>query len=210
MLLQSTPAIEMLVRSDLAAVGALAIDLAAISGSGTSNQPTGIVNTAGVGSVIGGTNGAALTFDHLIQLMYSTRVNNAPQNAAGFALNSKTIGFLSTLKSTTGQYLWDPQGGLTNDSPDRLKGRPYAESQQLRSTLTKGTSSGICSELIYGGSWQELIIGEWGITEIAVNPYDSTGFVNGDVLLRMFQTIDIGVRHAASFAVMSDALTAGF
>ena len=55
-----------------------------------------------------------------------------------------------------------------------------------------------------------MIIGEWGITEIAVNPYDSTGFANGDIILRMFQTIDIGVRHAASFSAMSDALTTGF
>jgi HK97 family phage major capsid protein/HK97 family phage prohead protease len=209
MLLQSTPAIEMLARRDLLAVGALAIDLAAMSGSGASNQPTGIVNQAGVGSVIGGTNGALLTFDNVIQLQYATKSANAPQASTGYAMNSKTIGYLSTLKATTGQYLWDPQGGLTNNSPDRLKGRPYAESQQLRSNLVKGSSGAVCSEVVYG-NWQELLIGEWGITEIAVNPYDSTGFANGDVILRMFQTIDIGVRHGASFSVMSDALTTGF
>lgn len=209
MLLQSTPAIEMLARRDLMAVGALAIDLAAMSGSGAANQPTGVVNQAGVGSVVGGVNGANLTFDNIIQLMYTTKYANAPQANTGFALNSKAIGYLSTLKATTGQYLWDPQGGLTNSSPDRLKGRAYAESQQLRATLTKGTAAGICSELIYG-NWQELLIGEWGVTEIALNPYDSVGFTTGDVLLRMFQTIDIGVRHGASFAVMSDALTPGF
>lgn len=209
MLLQSTPAIEMLARRDLMAVGALAIDLAALSGSGASNQPTGIVNQAGVNSVVGGTNGANLSFDHIIQLQYATQAANAAQANTGYALNSKSIGYLATQKATTGQYLWDPQGGLTNASPDRLKGRAYAESQQLRSTLTKGTASGICSEVIYG-NWQELLIGEWGVTEIALNPYDSTGFANGDVLLRMFQTVDIGVRHGASFAVMSDALTPGF
>lgn len=209
MLLQATPAIEMLARRDLMSVGALAIDLAALSGAGTGGSPTGIVNQAGVGSVVGGAAGANLSFDHIIQLQYATKFANAPQSSAGFALNSKSIGYLATLKATTGQYLWDPQGGLTNESPDRLKGRPYAESQQLRSNLSKSTSNGICSELIYG-NWQELLIGEWGVTEIALNPYDSTGFANGDVILRMFQTIDIAVRHGASFAVMSDALTPGF
>lgn len=209
MLLQSTPAIEMLARRDLMAVGALAIDLAALSGTGTGNQPTGIINQAGVASVVGGADGAELSFDHIIQLQYATKSANAPQSSTGYALNSKSIGYLSTLKATTGQYLWDPQGGLTNDSPDRLKGRAYAESQQLRSNLTKGASAGKCSEIIYG-AWQELLIGEWGVTEIAVNPYDSTGFANGDIILRMFQTLDVGVRHGASFAVMSDALTPGF
>jgi len=209
MLLQSTPAIEMLARRDLMAVGALAIDLAAMSGSGSSNQPTGIINQSGVGSVVGGTNGANLSFDHIIQLQYTTKFANAPQASTGYALNSKAVGYLATQKSSTGQYLWDPLGGLTNSTPDKLKGRDYAESQQLRNTLTKGSASGICSELIYG-NWQELLIGEWGVTEIALNPYDSTGFADGDVILRMFQTLDIAVRHAASFAVMSDALTPGF
>jgi len=159
--------------------------------------------------VVGGTNGANLSFDHLIQLKYTTKFANAPQGAAAFAMNSKAIGYLSTLKASTGQYLWDPQGGLTANSPDRVKGSPYAESQQLRSALTKGTASGICSELIYG-NWQELFIAMWGVTEIMLNPYDATGFTTGDVLVRAFQTCDIGVRHGASFAVMSDALTPGF
>lgn len=209
MLLQATPAIEMLARQDLLAVIALAVDLAAISGSGTSNQPTGVVNQAGVGAVVGGTNGLALSFDHLIQLKYATKFANAPQGAAAFAMNSKAIGYLSTLKASTGQYLWDPQGGLTAASPDKVKGSPYAESNQLRTTLTKGTSAGICGELVYG-NWQELFIAMWGVTEVMVNPYDATGFTTGDVLLRAFQTCDIGVRHGGSFAVMSDALTPGF
>jgi len=209
MLLQATPAIEMIAREDLMKIMALAIDLAALSGSGASNQPTGIVNQSGVGAIVGGTNGANLSFDHIIQLQYATKFANAPQGSTGYALNSKAVGYLSTQKASTGQYLWDPQGGLTNASPDKLKGRSYAESQQLRSTLTKGSSSGICSELIYG-NWQELLIAEWGVTEIMVNPFDSTGFTTGDVLIRAFQTLDIGVRHGASFSVMSDALTPGF
>ncbi|MEY8688331.1 MAG: phage major capsid protein [Leptothrix sp. (in: b-proteobacteria)] len=209
MLLQATPAIEMIAREDLLKIMALAIDVAALSGSGASNQPTGIVNQSGVGAVVGGANGANLSFDHIIQLQYATKFANAPQSATGYALNSKAVGYLSTQKATTGQYLWDPQGGLTNSSPDRLKGRQYAESQQLRSTLSKGTSTGVCSEIIYG-NWQELLIAEWGVTEIMVNPYDSTGFTTGDVLIRAFQTMDIGVRHGASFSAMTDALTPGF
>lgn len=210
MMMQSTPAIEMLAREDLLAVLALGIDLAALSGSGAGNQPVGIVNQPGVNSVIGGTNGADLTFDHLIQLQYATRFGNAPQAATGYAMNSKAIGYLSTLKATTGQYLWEPQGGLTNASPDKVKGRSYAESQQLRSNLSKGTSTGICSELIYG-NWQELLIASWGITEIVVNPFGTPAdFAAGDVWLRALQTMDVGVRHGASFSVMSDARTPGF
>ena len=209
MLMQSTPAIEMLAREDLIAQLALAQDLAALSGSGSSNQPTGIVNTSGINSIVGGTNGAALTFDHIIQMKTAPKVANAPMASLGFALNSKSIGYLETLKSTTGQYLWSNGGGVGDGAPSTLKGLPYAESQQLRSNLTKGTSTSVCSELVYG-NWRELLIAEWGVMELMVNPYDSTGFVNGDVLIRAFQSLDIGLRHPAAFAVMSDALTTGF
>jgi HK97 family phage major capsid protein/HK97 family phage prohead protease len=209
MLLQATPAIEMIAREDLIAVMGLGADLAALSGTGASNQPTGIVNQSGVGSVVGGTNGANLTFDHLISLYSAPRIANAPLANMAFAMNAKAYGYLATLKASTGQYLWDPQGGLTQASPDKVKGYGYAVSQQLRSTLTKGSSSGICSELLFG-NWLELLIAMWGITEIAVNPFDSTGFKQGDVWVRAFQTMDIGVRHGASFAIMSDALTPGF
>jgi HK97 family phage major capsid protein len=208
MMLQSTPAIEMLARADLLAQTALAIDLAALSGSGTSNTPTGIVNQSGVASVVGGTNGANLSFDHIIQLKSAPRIANAPLANLGFALNYKSVGYLETLKSTTGQYLWSDAGAAAG-APRSIKGESYVASQQLRSNLTKGSSSSICSELIYG-NWLELLIAMWGVTEIAVNPYDSTGFKNGDVVLRVMQTCDIGVRHPVSFAVMSDALTPGF
>lgn len=209
MMIQATPAIEMLARADLIAQMALALDLAAISGTGTGGQPTGIVNQAGVLSVVGGVNGKNIDFDDMIKLYTAPRVANAAQTSMAFAMNSKTIGYLASLKATTGTYLWDPQGGLTAGSPDRVKGKPYGESQQLRSTLTKGTSAGICSELIYG-NWLELLIAEWGAIEVAINPYDSTYFKSGDVVLRAIQTADIGVRHGASFSVMSDALTPGF
>jgi HK97 family phage major capsid protein/HK97 family phage prohead protease len=209
MMLQATPAIEMLAREDLLAVAALALDLAALSGTGSGGQPLGVVNQSGVGSVVGGTNGLAVTFDQIIQLKTLPRVANASIANMAFAINSKTKGYLETQKASTGQYLWTEGGYAGSSAAPNLKGERYVESQQLRSTLTKGTSSGICSELIYG-NWRELLIAMWGVLEIGVNPYDSTGFKNGDVILRVMQTLDVGVRHGASFAVMSDALTPGF
>lgn len=209
MMLQATPAIEMLAREDLLAVCALALDLAALSGTGSGGQPLGVVNQSGVGSVVGGTNGLAVTFDQIIQLKTLPRVANASIANMSFAINSKTKGYLETQKASTGQYLWTEGGYAGSSAAPNLKGERYVESQQLRSTLTKGTSSGICSELIYG-NWRELLIAMWGVMEIGVNPYDSAGFKNGDVILRVMQTLDVGVRHGASFAVMSDALTPGF
>lgn len=207
MLLQSTPAIEMLVRQDLLAQIALAIDLGAISGSGAANQPLGIVNTAGIGSVVGGANGSAVSLDNLVDLETACAVANSPDGRRAYFVNAKSAGSLKKLKATTNQYLWTTSSiGQRSGTPPTFNNYPVYSTNQLRSNLTKGTSSGVCSELLFG-NMSELVIGMWGGLEILVNPYDSTGFTTGDVLIRAFQTCDVGVKHPASFALMSDALT---
>ena len=96
--------------------------------------------------------------------------------------------------------------GQRSATPHNFNGYPVYLSNQVRSNLTKGTSSGICSEL-YFGAWSDLIIAQWGTLEVMVNPYDATGFTTGDVFIRAFQTVDIGVRRSGSFVVCTDALT---
>jgi HK97 family phage major capsid protein len=208
-LMQTTPAIEMLTRFDMAQQMALGMDLAALSGSGTGGVPTGITNQAGVGSVVGGTNGAPISFDYLIQMYSQINVANAPQDALSFAFNAKVRGYLATIKATTGQYLWNPNGNMGESFTKDIQGYDYAMSNQLRYTLTKGTSTGVCSELIFG-NWSELLIGEWGVMEVLVNPYENGAYEAGDVLIRALQTCDVQLRHGASFSVMSDATTPGF
>jgi HK97 family phage major capsid protein/HK97 family phage prohead protease len=207
MLLQATPAIEMLVRQDLTAQMGRAIDLAALSGSGSSNQPTGIMATAGVGSVVMGTNGAAITLDALVALETALGNSNAPVENRSYLMNTKTIGSLKNLKATTGTYLWTTSTpGQRSGTPPQFNGYDVYSTNQLRSTLTKGASGAVCSELVFG-AWSELIVAQWGALEVVMNPYDATGFTTGDVLIRAMQTMDIAARHPASFAIISDALT---
>lgn len=207
MLLQSTPDIEMLARADLIRTIALGIDAAALYGTGTAGQPLGISGQSGIGSVVGGTNGAQLTIDHLIDMETALTNANVDEENLAYLANAKSVGWLKKLKSTTGNYLWtNLPNGNRSGTPGEINGYPVARSNQARSNLTKGTANGVCSEL-YFGNWAELLIGEWGVLEIMPNPYDATLFKQGGVLLRAMQSLDIAVRHSASFSVMSDALT---
>ena len=206
MLMQGTPDIEMLVRADMIAQMALAIDLAALSGTGSGAQPKGIANTAGIGSVVGGTDGGALTIDNLIDLETSVTENNAPEDRLAYLANARSVGALKKLKSTTGEYLWVSTADMgRTGTPGEINGYPVARSNQARSNLTKGTGTSL-SELFFG-SWGELLIGEWGVLEVQANPYAASVAAQGGVELRALQSIDIAVRHAQSFAVMSDAIT---
>jgi HK97 family phage major capsid protein len=202
--LQSTPAIEQLLRQDMVAQVAAAIDLAAIAGTAANNQPRGILNTSGIGSVVGGTNGAAITFDHLCDLKAAVAVDDADVPSAAFLTNSKVEAKLSKTQATDGAYLIDPSG-VASGSPTTVFGRRFSVSNQVPSNLTKGSASGTCSAVIYG-NFADLLIGMWGATDVLVNPF-GTGYTNGDVEIRIMQTVDIAVRHPESFAAIVDALT---
>ena len=199
LLLQSSIAVEGFVRNDITTVIALAIDLAAINGSGASNQPTGILNTAGIGSVAGGTNGLAPTWAHIIALETAVAVANANIGNMGYLTNAQVRGkLLATEKATnTGAFVWADN--------NTLRGYKTEVSQQVPSNLTKGSASGICSAILFG-NWADLIIGQWGSLDLMVDPY--TGSTAGTVRVVALQDVDIAVRHAESFAAMKDALTA--
>ena len=203
--LQSTPDIEELVRNDLTQNLAAAIDLACIAGSGSSNQPTGILSTSGVNSVVGGTNGATITYDHLADLIAAVSQDSADVGRTGFLTNNKVLTKLLKTKDSDGNYLLGP-GSMVAGAPATLWGRRCEVSEQVPSNLTKGSASGTASAVIYG-NWSDLIIAQWGALDILVNPYGSS-YAAGNVELRAMQTIDVGVRNAESFGIMNDALTA--
>lgn len=205
MLQQSTPDIEALVRNDLAQILALGIDLAAIAGTGASGQPTGILNTAGIGSVALGTNGAALTFDAMIDLETAVATANADAGSLGYMTNAKQIGVLKKIKASgSGEYIWSgTDSGMYAAAPGSVNGYAVGRSNQVPGNLTKGTGTNL-SAVIFG-NWNDLVIGEWGVLEILPNPYGS-GYNSGSVDIRAMQTVDIAVRQAASFAAIVDAL----
>lgn len=200
LLKQSSIDTEQMVRADLAAVLALGIDLAALHGTGSNNQPTGIAATSGIGSVAGGDNGLAPTWAHIVQLETEVSVDNADIGNLAYMTNAKVRGKLKTTAkaSNTASFVWE--GG-----PQPMNGYNAFVSNQVSSALTKGTSSGVCSAIFFG-NWADLIIAMWGGLDILVDPFTSSS--SAATRVTAFQDIDIGVRHAESFAAMLDALTA--
>jgi HK97 family phage major capsid protein/HK97 family phage prohead protease len=196
MLLQSTPDIEMVVRNDLAAVLALGIDLAAISGSGSSNQPKGILNQSGLNTV--DLAGNAIHIDSLVDLETYVMAANADLGAMAYLANARTVGQLKKLRSTTGTYLWNGAlQGATAGTPGEINGYPVLRTNQVPANLAADSKTNLSAMLF--GSFNQLLIGEWGTLEILPNPYGA-GYDSGAVELRALQTIDIAVRHVEAFA----------
>lgn len=201
---QSSVDVENLIRGDLAQCVAETVEVAALNGSGSSNQPTGILNTSGIGSVVGGTNGAVPDWSDIVDLETALTAANA---AKGRLAYYTTPGIAGKLKKTTrdgmsGYFIWE---GPAANGFGVLNGYGAVTGTLMPSTLTKGTSSGICHAIIFG-NWQELIIGQWAGLYIVVNPFDLD--INSEVRVSVSGWFDVAVRHAASFAAMKDALVA--
>lgn len=201
LLLQSSIDVEQFVRGDLSSVLALALDLAGLHGTGQNNQPTGVAGVSGIGSVVGGDNGLAPAWSHIVGLETEVAIDNADVGKLAYITNAKVRGKLkqtAKVSSTDSVMVW-------GEGSTPLNGYGAYVTNQVSSGLTKGTADGVCSGIFFG-NWADLVIGLWGGLDILVDPY--TGGTSGTVRVIALQDADIAVRHAQSFAAMLDALTA--
>ena len=204
LLIQSSLDVELFVRADLAATLAQKIQAAAINGSGASNEPLGLLNISGIGAVAGGTNGAAPTYDHMVDLETAVSNANADVGNLAFLTNTKVRGKLRKTQefaSTNGRPVWTSgnEAGI-----GEVLGYQAVTTNAVPSDLTKGTAVSVASAILFG-NWSQLIIGMWGGLDIMLDPY--TGSTAGTKRVVALQDVDVNVRTAASFAAMKDALT---
>lgn len=194
LLAQTAGTADKLINMEMLNAIAQGIQAAAINGAGTP-APTGILNTAGIGSVVGGTDGAIPTWGNIVNLESEIANDNADMNTLAYLTNTKVRGVLKqTLKASgVAGYIWDGQG---------MNGYKAFVSNVVPSTLTKGQSS-VASAIILG-AWSELFIGLWGGLDIVVDPYSRADY--NEVKLVFNQFADVALRNAESFAAMKDAL----
>ena len=202
---QSLPAVDQILTNDLRAQIAVALDKAAIAGTGVGPQPTGILNIAGIGDVAMGTNGDFVTWAKLMELVSTVESANVDPMSLGFLSNLKVKGHLMSTPriSATDTMMLDPDAAATAEDL-RLAGYKARFSGNVPSNLTKGTGTDL-SAVIFG-AWADLLIGQWGGIDLIVD--DVTEAAKGNVRLVAHSEWDIAARHAESFAAIQDAQTA--
>ena len=210
MLIQATPGIEDLVRRDISDGINLGIDLGILNGTGSSGQPTGIMQTSGIGSVAMGTNGGAITVDALVDLETAMMEDNAAVNAdsISYVTNAKVLGAIKKLKTSGGEYLVNNnlQAIGRGGTPLVVNGYPLAMTNQVPSNLTKGSTSGSCSAVVMG-DFSQAILGLFGSGIEITAGEDSDDFAKNLVSIKGVVAFDVAVRHAQSFAAILDVTT---
>ena len=195
---QSTPAIETIVRNDIIKTLANEVDKQAIQGTGTSNKPTGILNTSGIGSVAMGTNGDQATWAKVVEVWKEVATDNADVGALAFLTSPTQISRLMSIAKVSSS----DSVMIMNDQKN-LMGYNVFSTTNSPDNLTKGTASGTCSALTFG-NFNDLIIGEWGSLDISVDPY--TNAAKGGTRIIGLYDVDVAVRHAESFAAIQDLI----
>ena len=182
MLQQSSLDVENLIRDDLTQSIALAIDLGALAGSGTSGQPTGIANTSGINTTT--FVAANPTFAEIVAMESAVAADNALSGSLSYICKPADYGTLKTTSKDTGSgmFVVEPDG--------RMNGYNVVRSNQV----TSGD--------FYFGNFADLLIGFYGGLDISVDPYSLSK--SGSVRVIALQSIDCQVRHAVSFCKSSD------
>ncbi len=180
---QSTPDAEQLVLTSIARDIGLAVDVGVLRGSGASGQPTGIVNTAGIGSVTG----TSLAAAGVLEFQSDVAANNGLMPGCGYVTTAAVAALLMArpeLPSTGTERLW--RGNMLQGS---LFDFPAMTSAQMSAAT-----------MLFGW-WPGVVLAEWGVLELMTNPFSD--FTRGLTAVRGWYTCDVGVRYPGAFSYAS-------
>lgn len=183
---QSSPDVEQLVRDDLAAIIAQAIDSALILGGGA-NEPDGVLSSTPQTSSL-----ATLSWANVLALLQKLDIVNAPAAniVASMKVKAKVAGTLKVSGDAGAGFIY--QDGRIADLP------AYFSNQVPEKSGSPNTGR------LIAGDWSQVLLGIWSEIDLLVNPYESTAFTKGNVQVRAMSTVDVAVRHANAFVVADD------
>lgn len=200
LLQQAAVDVGQLLTAELSARLGWVIDKAALLGSGP-NQPLGLLNDVDLPVVAAGANGAAPTWQHLVELEHQVRTKSMGNTAQPAWLMSPLLAKKMRLTQRV-----SGQNGFLFEGGD-LMGYPVRVSPNVPDTLDKGTSTGVCSALVFG-DLSEIVIGFWGPAGVDVMIDDYT--LRKDGLVRIVARAEVGIlpRRIGAFAAYKDLLAA--
>ncbi len=197
MLLNSTPDIDALLRSDLMRALAVEIDRAGLAGTGDGIQPRGIINTSGVTKVpFGGT----LSWQNVLTLASAPDNLNVPLSSPGFVgtprFRAKAMQTLSA-PGTASKFIMDDL--------NTLAGSPFAATNIIPvKPATTGANAQPGTTTLIFGDFSNLMIGVWDALDLTSNPWADSVYRKGSVQIRIIADVDVAVRHPEAFAFADD------
>lgn len=186
LLLQATPSAEEFVRTDLAAVLARALDLAAFKGSGASGQPLGVYyQTTAINTNSATTGSVGTVWD----MIYANEADNVDMNAPSCGIVCHPNAWNVLRKAATDAGYPKSYGGAGYTLLEEAVGLPVYKSSQL------GTND------VLVGKFDDLIVAEWAGMNFLASQHAGDAFQYDQTWMRATMLVDIAVRHSQSFCL---------
>ncbi len=191
LLTMSNFSLETKLKNDLAIGHGLAIDLAALNGSGSANQPRGILNTVGVSSV--DFNGPPT---HELNTAMATELaikNALISGSLGFLTEPKVAGYEMSHLVAPGVpgFMWSG----THDN-GVVAGYRAASTNQVPNNL--GVNSDLQAKIF--ADWSQAVVLMWGNEmELVVDPLTRAGY--GQLVITSFSMADFILQRLFSFCI---------
>ena len=169
---------------------AVQIDAAALLGTGTSNQPTGLLNTTGVTQVTNGTNGTVANWAQVTDSVKRLRTANVEPTAVIW--NPRTSATLGALTDTLGQPL---------RQPPYIDGIRQIDTNSVPVNVTTGSNTD--TSYSFTGDWKQLYVGSRLSNGIGIRMLnDQSRYVDAlSVAVVAYARLDFGVAHNEAFVI---------
>jgi HK97 family phage major capsid protein len=182
LILQSSPSVEQLLRDDMARALATALDSVTIGGGGA-NEPNGVIATlAAANATLAGP-----TWAQVLAIVKDVEEANAVGNHNWLLSPAAKAKLAGTLKAAgVGGYILE--GGKIGDHA------AYSTTQ---------VPTAVAAGAIFG-AWDQVVLGYWDSFSLLVNPYESTAYARGGVMVRAMISCDLAIRHIEAFQYADD------
>lgn len=205
----ANPAIEGLIREDMAKTAAAELDRVILRGTGTLNQPLGLANTIGIQTLALGTNGADFTFEAALDAIGLLEDADLAGSKVGFAFHPKISRKLKRTRipqfsgDTAGAYVLQPT--LSDDRVKELLGYSFGKTTSVPTDLTKGSGTNLSE--VFVCSWEHVLVGVWGGLEILASNVAGEAWEQNAVEVRLIQNVDVQTRYPKAIVYIKDAMT---
>ena len=216
----SSISVEMFLREDISRVLALRLDKSLLEATGSSNEPKGLINYAGITRHTASTvaaNGNTLEPEDIAQMIGKVEEQNASFKAfvmrpLMYAAISNRRADAVTAGDKKGPFVFNmfremnANIDLTRATPGNLYGNPVYKSTQISGTRTKGSASNL--SYVLGGDFTDYLVAMSGAIEFQISTQGDTPFTTDQTWYRGIMYTDGAPRHEASFVLCDNLVNA--
>ena len=213
----SSVSVEMFLREDISRVLALRLDKSLLEAVGSTNEPKGLINYAGITkhtSSTVGANGNTFTPEDVANMIGKVEEQNAQfksfvMRPLMYAAIANRRADAVSANDNKGPFVFNMFRELnanidfSRSTPGNLYGHPVFKSTQISAGRTKGSASNL--SYVLGGDFADYLIAMSGAIEFQISTQGDTPFTTDQTWYRGIMYCDGAPRHEASF-VMCDNL----